>query len=106
VLSGVGLLSVHSSGFEGRFFTAPYGAALLVATALTLVAYFHGFLVLRPCGMKMASLGGQLAAGAGDSAEGLRKQMRDTLNRMASASRQEAFILLVVLILMVIAKFL
>ena len=106
VLSGVGLLSVLSSGFEGRFFAAPYGASLLVATALTLVAYFHGFLVLRPCGMKMGALGGQLAAGAGDAAEGLRKQMRETLDRMSSASRQEAFILLIVLILMVMAKFL
>jgi hypothetical protein len=56
--------------------------------------------------MKMGALGGQLAAGAGDAAEGLRKQMRETLDRMSSASRQEAFILLIVLILMVMAKFL
>lgn len=106
VVSGLWLLWLISGGFAAGFFGSFYGVWLSLGSGLAILAFLHGFFMIRPCGMRMAEIGKGLATGQFTRNETLAREIDGLQSAVASRTRHEAWLMMGALALMVLAKYL
>jgi uncharacterized membrane protein len=105
VIGGILLIWEMSNGFEYDWFTTGSGMVFTTGGVLALIAYSIGISVNLPTLMKMNAIGKAIAtAGAPPSAEQM-QEMQKLRNRLFMATRVVAFLLMLTVIGMSIARY-
>ena len=107
ILSGLWLMWILSGGFAAAFFASPWGLALTVGGAASVVAFLIGTMVMRPTTRRLLELGPRLgAATSEEERRALDAEMVGLRRRSRTASRWVAVLLLVAVAGMAAARYL
>lgn len=106
ILSGLVLLMIMSGDFSLEFFKSNYGIGLTIGAGIAIFAFFHGFIMIRPCGIRLSEIGKELSGGEEKISEQLRKEIEDLNAKIASSTNLETGFLIASLVLMIISKYL
>ena len=105
VLSGIGLYWHDSQGFTNGFMRSGGGITFGIGGALAILTLFIGVFIATPAGIRIAKLGGEIAAGGKPptSEQGAEmKQLQMKLGKMAAVA---ALLLTLTTIAMAIARY-
>jgi hypothetical protein len=103
VLSGLGLMGVIASRSDGTWFSSPMGRVISLGAALAIIASVYGAVVNRPVGMRMQKLGAEMQGGQPSPAQAA--EMKTLQEKLASASRLVAVMLLLAVAAMGVARY-
>jgi len=103
VLSGLGLMGVIASRSDGTWFSSPMGRVISLGAALAIIASVYGAVVNRPTGMRMQQLGAEM--GGGQPTPDQAAEMKVLQEKLSSASRLVAVMLLLAVAAMAVARY-
>jgi len=107
VISGGWLYWYVSGGLNAAWGHSPLGTSLTIGAFTALVALFVGLFKMRPAGLKMASLGGQMAAATTDEDRARIMEEIEALKvTLRKSGRLVAALLLIAVVGMAIARYL
>jgi len=106
VLSGLLLFWRDSGGFQTGWIGTPTGLAFLIGGLLAIGALSIGLFVSRPAAERMGKLGTQIAASGGQPSPAQMSEVQALSAKLERAVYQTAYLLLVTLLGMSIARYL
>ncbi len=106
VLSGVLLYWRDSGGFQAAWIRTPTGLAFTIGALMTIGALSIGLFVSRPAAESMGKLGAQIAASGGQPSPAQMAEVQFLSARLERAVYQTAYLLVVTLLGMSIARYL
>ena len=104
VLSGAGLMGVIASRSDGTWFSSPMGRVISLGAAIALIASVYGAVINRPTAMRMQHLGAEIGGGPPSPAQAA--EMKTLQEKLSSASRLVAVMLLLAVAAMAVARYL
>jgi hypothetical protein len=106
IISGLWLYWRASGGFALVYLTSGMGAALGIGGVLSIIAYALGITMVRPAMLRMAGLTQQMAAAQSDQErQALGAQVQQLRARSTTVSRATAWLLLLAIALMAVARY-
>ncbi|MDX1675450.1 MAG: hypothetical protein R3314_11705 [Longimicrobiales bacterium] len=106
ILSGAWLLWLLSGGFEAAFMGTPWGISLSVGAVAAVVAFVIGVFVMRPATTRMLELGPMMAAASSDEErQAIGAELAPLRKRSRTASLWVAWLLLIVVATMAVARY-
>lgn len=105
IISGLFMLYFYSSGFSLSFFTTGYGIGLLLGALMAILAFLHGFIKIRPCGIRLGQIGKELSERKTHLSENLKEEIEHLNHVIIKSTTLETFILCSSLAFMIIAKY-
>lgn len=105
ILSGAWLMWTLSGGLHPRFFGTGYGMSLSLGAAASILAFVIGLAVMRPTQLRMGELGGRMAGATDDERPRLAAEMTRLRTRSARASLAMAWLLIVAVVTMAVARY-
>lgn len=106
VLSGILLYWRASGGFDSAWIGTAPGLALTAGGVTALLAMVIGVIVSRPAASRMAALGREIAAAGGPPSPAQAAEVQALSARLERALYQTAYLLVITLIGMAIARYL
>ncbi len=106
VLSGLLLYWRDSGGFQGAWMGTPTGVTFLIGGLLAIGALSIGLFVSRPAADRMGKLGREIAASGGPPTPAQMEEVQALSAKLERGVYQTAYVLLVTLMTMSIARYL
>ncbi len=105
ILSGILLMWELSFGFTGSWFTTKYGTTLTLGSVTAFLAFLLGFFINRPGANRMKAIGSTLAKRGGPPLPEELAELMKIRSRVFLSTRMIAYLLLVSIVTMGIARY-
>ena len=96
MLSGLRLMMIASTRFEGAYFSSPVGRTFAIAGGLAISGFIFGMAMVRPAMMKSTALAAQIPSAPDDATRG---RLAAELNALRQKGATGNMIVLVLLVL-------
>ena len=105
ILSGLMLYDSMSNHFQAEWIHSTHGMTLTIGGLAALVAFFMGFTINRPAGMRMAEIGKAIAASGGKPNESQAAEMAAIGKKLTKTTKRIAVFLIIAVLTMSMAKY-
>ena len=98
IVAGFLLIWKLSDGFQSTWMSSKHGMVLTAGAGFALIAFIVGFSVNRPAGMKIAKIGKEVAAAGGQTTPQQLEELERLGNKIGSAGRVIAILLILAIL--------
>lgn len=106
VVAGALLIWKLSGGLQSQWLTTTNGMVLSSGAGLAIIAFFIGFSVNRPAGIKIAKIGNAIATAGGQPTAEQMAEINKLTKKLSGAGRVVAFLLVITIIGMSVFRYL
>ena len=105
ILTGIWMFWKVSGGFDMVWIMSVHGATVTVGSLAGLTAFVYGFVVMRPMSMRIAAVSAEVAKQGVPPTESQLAELTSLAGRMRSGGHVAAWLLLISVLLMAVARY-
>lgn len=105
IVTGVLLIWELSIGFTGSWFTTKYGTTLTIGSVTALMGFIQGFLINKPGAARMQAIGKSIAQRGGPPTPEEQAELMKVRSRVYWSTRVIAWLLLISIVTMGMARY-